>query len=35
MFGKKHMEESKLVMTKKKNKYKSGVGIYDLEEKLL
>lgn len=31
MFGKKHSESTKPIMSAKKNKYSVGVGIYDLE----
>ena len=35
MFGKNHSEETKLIMSQKKNKYPLGVGIYDLDDNLL
>lgn len=35
MFGKNHSESSKAIMSVKKNKYPSGVGIYDLSDNLI
>ena len=35
MFGKKHSETSKVIMSDKKNKYSLGVGIYDLDNNLI
>ena len=35
MFGKKHSETSKAIMSDKKNKYSLGVGIYDLDNTLI
>lgn len=35
MFGKNHKEETKSKMSKSKNKYPLGVGIYDLQDNLL
>jgi group I intron endonuclease len=35
MFGKKHSESSKAIMSEKKNKYPSGVGIYDLSNNFI
>ena len=35
MFGKKHNEETKAIMSGKKNKYPLGVGIFDLDGNLI
>jgi len=35
MFGKTHSEETKNIMRSKKLKYPDGVGIYDLDNRLL
>lgn len=35
MYGKTHNDETKEVMALKKNKYKNGVGIFDLNNNLL
>ncbi len=35
MYGKKHSEATKAVMSEKKNKYPLGVGIFDLEGNLI
>ena len=35
MFGKKHSETTRAVMSEKKNKYPLGVGIFDLEGNLI
>lgn len=35
MFGKSHSEESRAKMSKRKNKYPFGVGIFDLEGNLI
>ena len=35
MFGKKHSEATRAVMSEKKNKYPLGVGIFDLEGNLI
>ena len=32
MFGRKHREATKAIMSEKKNKYPLGVGIYDLDD---
>jgi group I intron endonuclease len=35
MFGKKHSEETKTLISKNMSKYSSGVGIYDLNDNLI
>ena len=35
MYGKSHSEETKAIMSEKKNKYPLGVGIFDLEGNLI
>lgn len=35
MFGKKHSDEAKVIMSKKRNKHPFGVGIYDLNDNLI
>ena len=35
MFGRKHREGTKAIMSEKKNKYPLGVGIYDLDDNLI
>jgi len=35
MFGKKHSDNTKELMAKKRNKYLNGVGIFDLEDNLI
>ena len=35
MFGKRHSESTKAIMSDKKNKYYLGVGIYDLEDNFI
>ena len=35
MFGRKHREATKAIMSEKNNKYSLGVGIYDLDDNLI
>jgi hypothetical protein len=35
MFGRKHSEATKAILSERKNKYPLGVGIYDLDNNLI